>query len=117
MTTEPQAVDDFGQINSMTLDEVQALQQHVDELIWTGPQEKVAKRRHILLHLMILAAKLARFEERRDHDVELQDPIEECGADLLVYAAQLAELADASLADLYERRLRENLQRLPGRRP
>src|SRR5205085_757846 len=97
---------DLNDISSMTLTEIQALQVQIDDQIWNGPDDPEGKRHHVLLHLMILAAKLARAEERREHGIEFDDPVDECIGDLVVFAAQLAELSGRSLAAVYETRVR-----------
>ncbi len=90
---------------SLTLDEVQQYQRMFDEANWTSPATGLEKRRHILFHLAILVGKLARIEERADHRVETTDSFNDAVADLLVFAAQLASVADVSLQDLYLDRL------------
>lgn len=72
----------------------------------TSANELEAKRAHIALHVTILAGKLARIEERLAHGVEDVSVLhEEVVPDLLVYAAQLANLYNVDLADAYLTRL------------
>jgi hypothetical protein len=70
------------------------------------------KRRHICLHVMKLAGKVATAEERADHgDGDFQMVIDEVIPDLLVFAAQLSTIFDVDLPQLYEERLSTVAQR------
>ena len=79
----------------------------VDNFNGAAAGDVMAKRRHVGFHVTILAAKLARLEERSDHSAEADDVVlrTEVIPDLLVYAAQLADLAGVDLADAYLGRL------------
>ncbi len=96
-------------VQSLTLDEVQALQTLIDEATWTGPNGPREKTCHVMLHLAILLGKLARQEERRDHGAETADATDDVIGDLVVYAAQLSELQGVSLALSYRNRIEASL--------
>lgn len=100
-------------VGTLTLDDVQQLQAEVDAVIWSAPSDPEGKRHHIFLHLVVLAGKLARVAERAEHGAEAEVRNEEIVGDLLIYAAQLAQVDKASLAQLYRARVKENLARLP----
>lgn len=103
-------------VSTFTLDEVQKLQAEVDAVLWTAPADPDGKRHHIFLHLVVLAGKLARSEERAEHGLG-RVAVDEIVGDLLVYAAQLAELEKKSLSSAYRARVMDNLNRLPHNRP
>lgn len=97
----------------LTLAMLRDVQREFDHQHFTGaPDDNLdSKRRHIAFHVSILAAKLARVEERADHgSLDLSIVREEVIPDLLVYAAQLADLTGVDLAAAHSERL-EGLRR------
>jgi type VI protein secretion system component VasF len=105
------ATDDLEHDIVDALNSVQRFQAAIDAKCWEVSDSASAKVRHISFHLTIAAGKMARIEERRDHG-DLDDRLlREVAADLFIYALQLSELQDASLANLYRERIRSNIRR------
>lgn len=106
--TEPADVACFS---SMTLDEVMAMQRDFDLDYFTGAVDDAGKRRHVTFHVGILVGKLLRIEERADHGPIPEDVasvlVEEVIPDLLVFASQLATIAEVRLDDVYRSRLQQ----------
>lgn len=98
----------------MDLAEVQTMQAEHDAHYWEVDQTNFAKIRHITLHIGKLIGKLANYVEPGEHGKEL--PTEqiqnEVIPDLMVYAAQLANIFDLRLEDQYRARLASKKQRL-----
>ncbi len=89
-----------------TLTELVSIQTAFDVDNFSGADTPEGKRRHIFLHLGKLLGKFATVEEQADHgEVDALILGEEVIPDLLVYAAQLAELEDVNLAAAYHARL------------
>lgn len=86
---------------------LQQYQTRVDSIAWTTANGSEEKRRHISFHVTIAAGKLARVEERMDHESGSPQVIEDVAADLLVYALQLANLQGLDLGELYRRRTQD----------
>ena len=89
-----------------TLHELRGIQARFDEDNFSGADTPEGKRRHVYLHLGKLMGKFWGIEEQVDHghtDTSVLDT--EIIPDLLVYAAQLAELQGVDLAEVYQERL------------
>lgn len=87
---------------------LQDLQASFDRDHFTGAAvgASAAKRRHIGFHITILAAKLARVEERTDHGSDDAAILTlEVIPDLLIYATQLSLLLGIDLTEQYLARL------------
>lgn len=102
---EAQSVSESIKSLATLFSQMQALQQSVDENHWVVSSSNDRKRRHIGFHVTIAAAKLARVEERFDHDEFDDDVVADVAADLMIYALQLANLRGEDLATLVEGRL------------
>jgi hypothetical protein len=90
------------------LNDLRAYQAEFDIEHFSGTplDDPVGMRRHIMFHLAILLGKLARTEEREDHGISDLDVLRsEVIPDLLIYAAQFANLYDVDLLDASRNRL------------
>lgn len=100
---------------SLSLEDLRRSQHQFDVQYFSGADNEnaYAKRRHISFHLGILVGKLLRVEELADHGIEDSSVVSnEVIPDLLVYAAQLANLSDTDLDEAYNRRLYGVAQRI-----
>ena len=97
----------------MELMEVQRVQAEYDSDYWEINQSPTEKIRHITLHVGKLMGKLATYSEVAEHGKELPtDQIQqEVIPDLMVYAAQLANIFNLKLEDQYRARLEGKKQR------
>lgn len=101
------------------LQALQAAQTWYDADMWEITDPKFASLRHIHLHLTITIGKLARLLEPQDHcayngqDVEAFDPneIRPIVADLLIHAAQIANIESLDLGQALAERYRGNALR------
>jgi NTP pyrophosphatase (non-canonical NTP hydrolase) len=98
---------------------LQAAQTAYDADMWDISDPKFANLRHIQLHLAITVGKLAKLLEPQDHrdhngqDIELFDPdeIRSIIADLMIHAAQIANLQSLDLGQALTERYRRNALR------
>ena len=89
-----------------TLSELGRIQAAFDSNNFSGADTPEGKRRHVLLHLGKLLGKFAGVEERLDHgNVDTTVVRSDIIPDLLVFAAQLAEIEQVGLAESYLKRL------------
>ena len=89
-----------------TLSQVSAIQTAFDSDNFSGADTPEGKRRHILLHLGKLIGKFSGAEEQVDHGATDTSIIRtDVIPDLVVFAAQLAELKGINLAEAYRTRL------------
>ena len=80
-------------------EEMKSIQSEFDALYFSGGGTADEKRRHVCFHLMKLVGKVATVEERVDHgEFDFSVFEREVIPDLLVFAAQLADLFDVDLA-------------------
>lgn len=88
------------------LSELVTVQSTFDAENFSGADTPEGKRRHILLHLGKLIGKFAGVEEQIDHgETDTTILSEEVIPDLIVYAAQLAELEGINPTEAYQARL------------
>jgi hypothetical protein len=101
----------------MDLQELQKIQADYDTHYWEVDQSDMEKIRHITLHVGKLMGKLASYCEVAEHGKELPtDQIQnEVIPDLMVYAAQLANIFDLKLENQYTARLEGKKQRHQGK--
>ncbi len=99
---------------------VQQLQRMYDDAMWDIEDPAFSKLRHIHLHLSITVGKIAKLVEPADHrahqgePVDVRDLREELApavADLLIHAAQIANLVGSDLRDWLESRFKKNALR------
>jgi hypothetical protein len=98
---------------------LQTAQARYDADMWDISDPKFANLRHIQLHLAITVGKLAKLLEPQDHraykgqEVEQLDPDEVCPivADLLIHAAQIANIQSLDLGQTLAERYRRNALR------
>jgi hypothetical protein len=89
-----------------TLRELKATQSAFDDDNFSGADTPEGKRRHIFLHLGKLVGKFAGLEEVVDHGITDTTILRtDIIPDMLVFAAQLAELENVDLGELYKSRL------------
>jgi hypothetical protein len=102
------------------LQAVQDLQLSYDQIGWDINEDEFAKTRHILLHLVVAIGRLSHIAEQLEHlpgdksasQLRTQESeLTNCAADLLIHAAQLANLLGSDLADCFLSRLTSNAQR------
>ncbi len=98
----------------METDKIQKIQEVYDKRYFGHGGSELEKIRHITLHVGKLLGKLSAYcedhEDGRQHStVRIQD---EVVADLIFYAAQLANLTGVKLSEQYLARLENNLMRL-----
>jgi hypothetical protein len=91
----------------ITLSQLREIQATFDVDNFSGAETPEGKRRHVFLHLGKLLGKAAGVEEQADHGI-LDTTLLRTDVipDLLVFAAQLAELEDTDLQQVYEDRLK-----------
>lgn len=94
------------------LSEVTRVQRAFDSENFSGADTPEGKRRHILLHIGKLVGKFSGVEEQIDHGhTDTSVLRREVVPDLIVYAAQLAELEGVDLAEAYRARLQQVAER------
>lgn len=90
----------------ISLSQLREVQTAFDVDNFSGADTPEGKRRHVFLHLGKLLGKFATIEEQADHgNFDTTTLKTDIIPDLLVYAAQLAELEDVTLQDAYQERL------------
>lgn len=96
------------------------LQAQYDRDMWDISHPQFANLRHIHMHLSITVGKIARMIEPRDHSMyhgevpdldEIAHDIEPILADLVMHAAQIANMNNGNLGDMIRRRYRSNSAR------
>ncbi len=115
-------VDDLEELAAAIqngLEAVQGAQAEYDVAMWDIDDPKFANLRHIHVHLSITVGKLARLIEPRDHDAFHERPIPDLPsediapivADLLMHAAQIANVLGHNLGEDFLARYRQNAGR------
>lgn len=98
---------------------LQEAQQLYDSEMWDIADPKFANLRHIQIHLAITVGKLARLLEPQDHRLyhgDLPTPLDTAEvsaivADLLIHAAQIANIQELDLGAILTQRYRRNAAR------
>jgi hypothetical protein len=98
---------------------VQKAQIAYDRDLWDIRDDPHANVRHVHIHLSIAVGKLARLLEARDHAVHhgeapaplAQSELAPIVADLVIHAAQLANIGQVQLGESFAARYRENAAR------
>jgi hypothetical protein len=99
---------------------IQQIQELYDRDMWDIEDPKFEKLRHVHIHLSITVGKLAKLIEPQDHKYHSGETVEmaENGselrpilADLVMHSAQLANMVNGSLADMYIERCKKNADR------
>lgn len=103
---------------------LQATQKLCDNDMWDIDDPAFAKLRHIHIHLSATVGKLAKLVEPNDHlshrgetvDVDvLENDLGPILADLMMHAAQVANILDGDLAEMLKARYKKNAGRFaPG---
>jgi len=89
-----------------TLNQLDRIQAAFDVVNFSGADNLEGKRRHVLLHLGKLIGKFSGLEEQADHgNIDTSVLRTDIIPDLLVFAAQLADIEGVSLAEAYKNRL------------
>ncbi len=98
---------------------LQTAQAHYDADMWDISDPKFANLRHIQLHLAITVGKLAKLLEPQDHRAYNGQEVEELDknevrpivADLLIHAAEIANIQSFDLGEALAERYRRNAVR------
>ncbi len=98
---------------------LQSAQTRYDADMWDIGEPRLSNVRHIQIHLAITVGKLARLVEPRDHQAYHGEKVEDLPsgeiapilADLLIHAAQLANIQGLDLGDVLAERYRQNAAR------
>lgn len=101
---------------------LQKVQDLYDSDLWAINSPPFAKYRHVVIHISVLAGELSKLSEALEHqtttkdisDINLQpyhDKITPWIADLLLHAAQLANLANQAMYPLLVNRIKANALR------
>lgn len=125
-TSSSRGVESSGEVSRLLdnaeagLAAVQQLQRIYDDAMWDIEDPLFSKLRHIHLHLSITVGKVAKLVEPLDHEdhrgdsVDLRsvrDDLAPLVADLLIHAAQIANIADGDLRSWIEERFKKNAAR------
>ena len=116
------ALDEPNNLAEQIIAGLRALQEaqvQYDSEMWDISSPKLANIRHIHLHLSITVGKLAHLIEPQDHRFYRGESVEDYNredllpivADLLLHAAQIANLEALDLGDILATRYRQNALR------
>jgi len=115
-------VDEHNTLDTKVISGLRALQTaqaHYDADMWDISDPKFANLRHIQLHLAITVGKLAKLLEPQDHRAYNGQEVEELDknevrpivADLLIHAAEIANIQSFDLGEALAERYRRNAVR------
>lgn len=99
----------------MKISELQQCQSKYDSQYFTHENKSEFEQiRHITLHVMKLAGKLATYCEEKEHDKisSKEKIINEVIPDLLAFSLQLGNKLNINVENAYQKRLTDNMQRL-----
>ncbi len=117
-----QLKQELGQLQQ-GLETLSKFQTQIDDATWLIEEPKMAKVRHINLHIVRLCGKLADMVHKWEHDVaegkSIKTPTEHIDpeimqriiADFIIHATQLNNVIGTDLFEVYKNQIQRNLER------